>query len=734
MSKTKSFISSQRFLIIGVIASVVVILVSCWLLLYFNRNVLRQNVKEKALFYMGKVLEQHNNSLYEIRTTVTTQMNNFGKYYNDKDSSYVLLTKIMEKLPEALSASMVYDEDFFHDGKMYFPYISRNVSGDELVKVDMTDSTYIFKLMSTVESYEEYNIKDMFDFVSMYRNSFLSEPHAYNDTELLVSFMFPIINSITGQLDAFLIVDFPYEDWYDDMNAVNSFPNGEYFFVTPEDYSISGSGQSFKFVNNAAEMLSKKVEQDVRPMIAAAMPGELNDYETDNGKRFVCLSKLKESEFVFFYTCPISDLWAQVFHWFVKFVVTMIIAMLLIFAMIGLSFYHVFKAWKKEKSMEDDIQSASYIQQSMLPKDACCDKRIDCHAVLIPAKYVGGDLYYYFMRKEYLYFCLGDVSGKGIAASLFMARTISLYCDISQYAISPADIAESLNQELCCDNRQNMFVTAFFGIFNTKTGVLKFCNAGQEEPIYCSSGKEKPFCLNTSFNIPLGIDKDIRFVEGEMNLAPGSLFMVFSDGVNEAMNKSHEMYGEERVIDFLASQPISSSKSLNEALVEDIGKFAGKHEQSDDITIFTMRYIPLHKELVIRNDIKELEKIHDYMDEIQEVIQIPQGEMDIVKVAIDEAMTNVVRYAYPNPGHSVCLLAEIVDGQLAFTLSDNGVPFNPLEYEPSQPNAMNSTDPDDISIGGLGIPIIKESFDELEYHYENKTNLLTLKKTLNYGS
>lgn len=384
--------------------------------------------------------------------------------------------------------------------------------------------------------------------------------------------------------------------------------------------------------------------------------------------------------------------------------------------------------------MKDDIRSASYIQQAMLPKNIINNKLLNYDASLIPAKQVGGDWYYYFIQNEYLYFCLGDVSGKGIAASLFMARTISLYCDIARYAISPADIAASLNQELCRNNNQNMFVTAFFGIFNTKTCVLKFCNAGQEEPVYWSrSLNSNPEFLKTSFNIPLGIDKDVTFVEGKMQLNSDFVFILFSDGVSEAMNKANEMFGEKRILQSVSKHLSDMPENINNALIDDIEKFAGKREQSDDITIFSFSYKPLHKELVILNDIKELEKLHNFMTEIQDVIQMPQDDMTMVKVAIDEAATNVVRYAYTAEKQPISILAETCGWKLIFTISDQGVPFNPLEY--NQPaNEINPDNIENIVIGGLGISIIKDSFDELEYKYENNSNILILKKTLNYGS
>lgn len=279
-----------------------------------------------------------------------------------------------------------------------------------------------------------------------------------------------------------------------------------------------------------------------------------------------------------------------------------------------------------------------------------------------------------------------------------------------------------------------MFVTAFFGIFNTKTCVLKFCNAGQEEPVYWSrSLNSNPEFLKTSFNIPLGIDKDVTFVEGKMQLNSDFVFILFSDGVSEAMNKANEMFGEKRILQSVSKHLSDMPENINNALIDDIEKFAGKREQSDDITIFSFSYKPLHKELVILNDIKELEKLHNFMTEIQDVIQMPQDDMTMVKVAIDEAATNVVRYAYTAEKQPISILAETCGWKLIFTISDQGVPFNPLEY--NQPaNEINPDNIENIVIGGLGISIIKDSFDELEYKYENNSNILILKKTLNYGS
>ncbi|MCQ2265981.1 MAG: ATP-binding protein, partial [Bacteroidales bacterium] len=198
-------------------------------------------------------------------------------------------------------------------------------------------------------------------------------------------------------------------------------------------------------------------------------------------------------------------------------------------------------------------------------------------------------------------------------------------------------------------------------------------------------------------------------------------------------NKANEMFGEERILQSIFQHQSDTAEAINTVLINDIGKFVGKREQSDDITIFSLRYKPLHKELVIVNNIKDLEKLHHFMTEIQDVIQVPQNDMAMMKVAIDEAMTNVVRYAYADENQPISILAETCGWKLIFTISDQGVPFNPLEYD-KPPIEIDPDKIEDIQIGGHGISIMKDSFDELEYKYENYSNILILKKTLDYGS
>lgn len=730
--KSKSVTSPYRYFLIGVFVSVIIILLSCFALLMINSQMLTQAAKKIVSQNLNIMVEQYDNFLYSIKTSIPTQVNHNGRYYNNKDSCYILLSNILEQFPDANSAHLIYDKDFFNDGKNYFPTINRNASGGYSM-VDMTDSIIVLKCMPGFSTHVYESVDDILGSVSDYGTAFLSEPH-YDNGDICVSYVYPFFNNKTGKLETVLSVNFPFALWWDKLFVANAYPNGELFFVTNNDYLIQKQNQSFVIRSNAGDLLSAKVNQDVKTMISKTEANRWNSFLTNDRKWFICMSNPKESDVVLFFTCPFSDIWKNFAAIMFKFMLAMFIAVLSTFVLTGFSIYRIYRLSQKEKSMEDEIQSAAFIQQSMLPKDKSKNPVLDYQASLIPAKQVGGDLYYYSLRNEYLYFCLGDVSGKGVPASLFMARTISLYCDISRYAVSPADIAESLNQELCRNNMQNMFVTAFFGIFNTKTGVLKFCNAGQEEPVYWSKAPDsKPEFLNTSFNIPLGIDNDIPFVEGEIQLMPGSVFLLFSDGVSEAMNKTDEMFGEERILQSIFQHQSDTAEAVNTVLINDIGKFVGKREQSDDITIFSLRYKPLHKELVIVNNIKDLEKLHHFMAEIQDLIQVPQNDMAMVKVAIDEAMTNVVRYAYIDENQPISILAETCGWKLIFTISDQGMPFNPLEYD-KPPIEIDPDKIEDIQIGGLGISIMKDSFDELEYKYENNSNILILKKTLDYGS
>ena len=243
---------------------------------------------------------------------------------------------------------------------------------------------------------------------------------------------------------------------------------------------------------------------------------------------------------------------------------------------------------RKEK-MQSELQIAHNIQMSMIPKifPAFPERKdLDMSAMLVPAKEVGGDLYDFFIRDEHLFFCVGDVSGKGVPASLVMAVTRSLFRSLSNREKSPATIVTQMNDSMSDMNESNMFVTLFIGVLDMKTGHLDYCNAGHNAPVLFT---DHISMLEVEPNLPLGIIQDFQYKEQSVQLKNDDALFLYTDGVTEAENIHHELFGEERMEAVLHTR--RSAQEHLEAMRNAIAAFVGEAPQSDDITLLFIHYL-----------------------------------------------------------------------------------------------------------------------------------------------
>ena len=245
---------------------------------------------------------------------------------------------------------------------------------------------------------------------------------------------------------------------------------------------------------------------------------------------------------------------------------------------------------ESNERMERELQIGRNIQMSMIPhifppfpnRDD-----LDMAACLVPAKEVGGDLFDFYIRDEKLYFCIGDVSGKGVPASLVMAVTRSLFRTVSAQQHSPERIVTAMNEAMSDMNESNMFVTFFCGILDMETGHLRYCNAGHNAPIILTDRIEP---LNCVPNLPLGIMAGMPFQEQETDLAYDDALFLYTDGVTEAENKNKELFGDEGVRAVLHTR--RSAQEHLEAMEKAVHDFVGEALQSDDITMLFIHYLP----------------------------------------------------------------------------------------------------------------------------------------------
>ena len=243
---------------------------------------------------------------------------------------------------------------------------------------------------------------------------------------------------------------------------------------------------------------------------------------------------------------------------------------------------------RKEK-MQSELQIAHNIQMSMIPKifPAFPERKdLDMAAMLVPAKEVGGDLYDFFIREERLYFCVGDVSGKGVPASLVMAVTRSLFRTLAGRETSPAQIVGQMNTSMSDMNESNMFVTLFCGVLDMKTGHLEYCNAGHNAPLIFT---DNIAAMPVVANLPLGIMQEFVFQQQSLDLHHDDALFLYTDGVTEAENIHHELFGDERLEEVMHER--RTAQEHLEAVRDAITAFVGEAPQSDDITLLFIHYL-----------------------------------------------------------------------------------------------------------------------------------------------
>jgi len=246
-----------------------------------------------------------------------------------------------------------------------------------------------------------------------------------------------------------------------------------------------------------------------------------------------------------------------------------------------------------KERIESELRIARDIQMGMVPKTFPPFPNrtdIDLYAALQPAREVGGDLYDYFIEDDKLYFIIGDVSGKGVPASLVMAVTCRLFRTLASHAGGPGIIAQSLNNTLAYNNETNMFCTAFIGILNLRSGELRYCNAGHNAPVVLN-GKSAATFLEVLPNLPLGLFEEFPYQEQLCTVGKNTTLFLYTDGVTEAENVEKALYSEERLIRILSGLYEESSEQIIKGIIADVGLHSADAEQSDDITVLCFKYL-----------------------------------------------------------------------------------------------------------------------------------------------
>ncbi|MBR1872279.1 MAG: SpoIIE family protein phosphatase [Bacteroidales bacterium] len=387
------------------------------------------------------------------------------------------------------------------------------------------------------------------------------------------------------------------------------------------------------------------------------------------------------------------------------------------------------------QKMEGELQIAHSIQMAMIPKTfPPFPERddIDMFASIVPAKEVGGDLYDFYIKDEKLIFCIGDVSGKGVPASLVMAVTRSLFRTISSHENSPQKIVTTLNTSMSEMNENNMFVTFLAGILDLRNGHVRYCNAGHNAPVIIRPSEGICDFLSVEANVPIGIDKDMDFTEQEFDLRVGDSLFLYTDGVTEAENMQAKLYGEKRLLKALKASS-SSAKEETVNVIDDVSLFSGEAPQSDDRTILAIRYtnpepsLTTERHLILHNDIRQIPQLAGFIELVAEEAKLDQSMSISLNLALEEAVSNVIMYAYPEGSHGLVEIEAIIrTGRLDFIISDNGIPFDPTLV----PDPDLTLGAEERGIGGLGIYMVRTIMDSVTYKRTDGKNILSMTKKI----
>lgn len=410
--------------------------------------------------------------------------------------------------------------------------------------------------------------------------------------------------------------------------------------------------------------------------------------------------------------------------------VLMIVGLLLLVLIVQRSMRNLFilnKAREQQQAIEGELRIAHDIQMHMLRNDFPSS----LHAALLPMKEVGGDLYDFYQKDDVLYFIIGDVSGKGLPAAMIMAGTVAAFRMASRHLDTPVEIVSEINRAISERNPELFFITAFVGKLDTRHGLLTFCNAGHNPPVL--NGQ----LLKTDSDIPIGYDADYVYSQHGALFTQGSFIVLYTDGITEVRNPSRQFMGTQRLMTVVNEHCMENVSSLTETIVSAACKFAGPAEQCDDMTLMCIRndVAPQSPALIINNDVEDLSCIKPLIRDYCECLGCGQQNTRKIRLAVEEAVANVISYAYPKGElgtiHVDILAQPITDvsstGRLTVVISDSGQPFNPLARQAVDVEQAAH----DRQIGGLGIHLYRQLMDKVTYERtDDGRNVLTLIKEI----
>ena len=685
---------------------------------------------------MGKSLERHAEmelvikalTIHQMLTPVEAALQNHEWETEQRlpypDSLFDLTRRIVEYNENIVGCSIGMIPFYYPEkGRLFEPYTVRR------------DTALITTQLASEQ--HDYSNRDLFLNTVNNDQPYWSEP--YLDPEdasiTLVTYTYPIHDD-ADRVVAVIAVDLK-TSWLGQML------NRRHMFPSSYDLMISGEGRLI--CGPDGDSLQKDVMQMVEMFNDSIIERTLNDRGTVSKFEFTDPDDGSAGSVYYFTPMALSP-WRiavvnyddEVFEALDKLrlrnLLLMLAGLLVMIFIVHRSTKNINKLQQasiERERMNSELDIARNIQMEMLPKKyPPFPERddLDIYGMLEPAKTVGGDLYDFFIRDEKLYFCIGDVSGKGVPASLIMSACITLFRSVSSHDSDPARIMRTINEAACRNNKYNMFITMFIGVLDLPTGKLRYCNAGHDGPWVVGQALRQ---IPVNANLPLGVMDDFHYSVQTSELLPGETVFLYTDGLTEAMNTNRKQFGQERITATLDGCSTLSTEQIIGKVKDSVKAFVDSAEQSDDLTMLAIKYTPKTKEIILqrsitlKNDVRQVGELNAFTQSVAQDLHFDNAMVKKLKLAVEEAAVNVMEYAYPKDTvGEVELAAEADATTLRFILMDWGAEFDPTAAS----TADTTLTVDERPIGGLGILLVRNLMDSINYERIDGKNILRMEK------
>ena len=375
------------------------------------------------------------------------------------------------------------------------------------------------------------------------------------------------------------------------------------------------------------------------------------------------------------------------------------------------------EAMNRDKHMQEaEMDIARRIQKGLLRPEHTDNGKVSIDAYMLPAKDVGGDLYdYQLLDDGRVFVAIADVSGKGISASLFMSRAITLLHQFMLTEPSPAKILAEYNDTLAVQNPSGLFITTFLAVWDPTTGVLTYSNAGHNFPYILS---DSLVILDGAHGVAAGLFEGEEYENYTVPFSAGDTLFLFTDGVNEAKNAGGGFYSTERLEEKLSGCITAGAAEVMADILRDLNSFTHGADQNDDITMLTLRIeqAPEERVLELSSELTQLTVIKEAIF----ALDVSDDMKMTVYLAAEEMFVNICSYAYDTPGKAEVRIARDDKG-VSITLTDWGKPFDPTA------DLLDIEEYDhDHAIGGLGRFLTFSVADSYRYEYSDGKNILYL--------